>query len=1124
MPRMTWTILLLSAVSLAAGGAEPELVWAYKAQSNLYAPPLVADVAPTPGQETILSDSEARRLCCVDAQGNLLWEYDGQWSKRLTSAAALSFTARPGKGTLAVGNSDGWLACVDAESGAELWRKKIGGIEWGGVLWADLDGDGRDELVAGTERRGIIALDAQGESLWRYAGSEDDGALHITAPMAAADVDRDGKSEVFAASMTGPLCVNSGGTLRWRVRSGDSFKSSVVIADTDGDGAPELYCQSLDDNAVYRFDAETGAQVWRVVMVGAADVYPSSCISVGDLDQDGIAEIVVADSLGYVYCLTCDGETRWVFPIGKRTHAAPSLGDVDGDGMVEVLVAGGDHYLYCLDAAGSLEWRFKAGLRLMYAATMADVDGDGKTDILFGGSDKTLRCLTLGGRYDPALMPWPSRRYNAAQSGASFGSAAAAPNRTIAERLSLFAHGGFEDGKVVSGEQERIPLYAARRKLPRGWTSTGAGDGQWVLDSEVKCEGASSLRVSGATGGFAVATAPIEVASELRLVDAAIACRGSEPGMSLLRWQGLTGVLREDVLEAAAPDDGGWAHHALSGVRPPFGARWVQLLCVAGGEEPVWWDDAQLVGVFARRRQLKPLVNQVGYDAGAPKRFTAQSNFRAEIATFEIVDEDGNGVFTAPLAHAGRITGAYGNDWGYEYWRGDFSAWDTPGRYRVRIILGGRTALSWPFEIGENLLWARTSRDAYRFFYYQRCGMAIPGFHDACHLDDARSLDGERQYELWGGWHDAGDYNTYHNAPYVQGLARAYSIGKAAFDVQDEDGNGRSDFLDEILWGGEHSRRMIAPDGSAFGGITSGYGFWGAPELETDNVPGTGDERPFDGPEDMGRDSSQHLAAMARIARFVDDKAPWVAAADRAMGWALANDRRGPFQFSAAVDLFAATGDRKYAALAKDLFPGPNPDVADSVRLYDALFGEDHAAGLRDALVAKADGILARSANPFGIMPMGGTAERPNFFGTPEAQGGWHVGTSRDLLYAANTVAMAYQYEPNPKYLEFIYDQFNWELGNNPFDLSLMEGCGSVFLPTYHHRYTFAGVPRGAVPGSVVNGVTWRAVKDDRPFLDLRGLDIPAFEPNEVWLPHNTAYLNALANLRRAREGAASTR
>jgi hypothetical protein len=61
----------------------------------------------------------------------------------------------------------------------------------------------------------------------------------------------------------------------------------------------------------------------------------------------------------------------------------------------------------------------------------------------------------------------------------------------------------------------------------------------------------------------------------------------------------------------------------------------------------------------------------------------------------------------------------------------------------------------------------------------------------------------------------------------------------------------------------------------------------------------------------------------------------------------------------------------------------------------------------------------------------------------------------------------------------------------------------------------FAGVPRGAVPGSVVNGITFRGPGDDRPHFDMTGADIPEFHSNEVWLPHNTAYLSALTELTR---------
>lgn len=60
---------------------------------------------------------------------------------------------------------------------------------------------------------------------------------------------------------------------------------------------------------------------------------------------------------------------------------------------------------------------------------------------------------------------------------------------------------------------------------------------------------------------------------------------------------------------------------------------------------------------------------------------------------------NGSVLHRGTLAPKGRIVGAYNSDWGYNYWRGDFTAFDTPGKYRVRITLDGVADTSWPFEI-----------------------------------------------------------------------------------------------------------------------------------------------------------------------------------------------------------------------------------------------------------------------------------------------------------------------------------------------------------------------------------------------------------------------------------------
>lgn len=1118
--RLRHTIVLCFLVAAGAShAAEPSVKWSFRARTNLYASPLVADVVPaSPGLETIIADSELRTLRCLDAQGNSLWSLKAGWKKRLIQSPALSFRARPGRGILAIPNGDSSLRCIDARTGTVLWTREVGAVEWGGVVWADLRGVGRDALVVGTYDGGVKALDATGKPLWVWAGQPRSKAPTITCPLAAADVDGDTLPEIFAATKMGPICLSATGTLRWEHLTGDDFDSSPTIADADHDGKPELYCTSTLDNALWCFDARSGAERWEAPLSAGSDVYPGSSIAVGDIDADGKDEIVFADAEGTVYCFGCDGSRRWAFPTPLRVSASVSLGDVDGDGEVEALAACQDHCLYCLDSGGGLKWKYRAGLRLMLPATIADVDGDGKTDILFGGSDHMLRCLTLGGRYDPSLIPWPARRFDPAQSGAPLG-VRSAVQPTVTEQVPLLANGGFEVAKTMLKEADYptgTGLFAARSSVPLGWTTTRpARAGEWSLDGTKPLDGKRSLRVAPAGGALTVASGPVEIARGLSSVDVCVYRRGAA-GAAVVRWLGVTGVLREDALAPSGERDQ-WTRLGLKGLAVPVGARWLSITLSSEPGASVAWDGAEAIGVRRRPQALRALVNQVGYDIGAPKRFTVQANFAARIGRFEIVAPDGSVVYSGALESKGRIVGAHNSDWGKLYWRGDFTGLDKQGKYRVRVTLDGMTDTSWPFAVAKNLIAARTTRPAYRFFYYQRCGMAIPGYHGACHLDDATNQAHTIQYHVSGGWHDAGDYNTYQNSPYVFGLARAYEAAPRLFATPSRKSDLLPGFLDEVVWGAQHIARMVQPDGSVLEDISSGYGYWGPPEIETDNIPGTGDERPV--VQGRGVDPSMNVAALAKVARFAPkDRAAFVRVAERAMHYVVKHNIRNPLIFSGAVDLYILTHKPQYARQARALFADFGLVYPTVTRAYDRVLGENHSAELAHSLIGAADSLVGRADNPFGFLQMA-SRESPNYFLTPAAD---QLGFGTDghnfiILDAAARVAEAYAVSHDPRYLAFVYDQINWILGANPYDLCMMEGAGSLNAPSYHNRLTFAGVPRGAVPGGIPNGITWSVRGEDKPNFDMRGTDIPSSFSNEMWLPHNTNYVIALACLSRCR-------
>ena len=121
----------------------------------------------------------------------------------------------------------------------------------------------------------------------------------------------------------------------------------------------------------------------------------------------------------------------------------------------------------------------------------------------------------------------------------------------------------------------------------------------------------------------------------------------------------------------------------------------------------MWWDQAQAAGAFQRLPRVRLYVNQVGYDAGSPKRFVVATNFQGDSIEFELIGQDGNTALTAPVPRAGRIA-SNGKDWGEYYAQAAFDEFDTPGTYHIRVRTHNITAESAPFGIDYDLLWNKT--------------------------------------------------------------------------------------------------------------------------------------------------------------------------------------------------------------------------------------------------------------------------------------------------------------------------------------------------------------------------------------------------------------------------------
>ncbi len=578
-----------------------------------------------------------------------------------------------------------------------------------------------------------------------------------------------------------------------------------------------------------------------------------------------------------------------------------------------------------------------------------------------------------------------------------------------------------------------------------------------------------------------------------------------------LVWTGRQGrrpaeVLHVDKSGQISREENGWRRFAITATRP-IHSHQVQLWVEGESSESFYLDDVEIG--MDRTPGLEVLVDQLGYETrsetkvavlqaptempiGPSARIIAVENFREVLR--------GRWQRCEPTP-----------DWDRFHWTFDFSTITNRGRYVIAAGEGKSVVYSAPFTIEDDLLRQQAAEPGYRFFYYQRCGAAVPGFHAACHLDDARMPDGTHR-DLSGGWHDAGDYNKYcgFTPESFYTLAVAYHRQPRLFDQWDRDRNGRADILDEALWGAEFLLKAFDPESLELvvNTISTGYRYWGAPEKETDNQPGTSDDRPVTG---RGGDRTWCAAGFALTGAALK-QAGETERGEKLIRLAVRLHEKTGGGMETLTALYAATGDAKYRhaaqAQVESLLQQPKPE--DRFRACGEFAAEfpDDPLGTRIKPVAerRIAELQALCASPFDLVRSPG----PNgsvYFPAYADVNDWYVGGTMRHLEVAIEGALAAKLGVSAG-RRLAENQVHWTLGRNPFGVSLMEGVGAQFVPNYHHRYNaIPGNPRGAVPGALLNGIIRAWPHQDRPWLDLTPEPNADYHANEPWLPHNNRWV-----------------
>lgn len=287
---------------------------------------------------------------------------------------------------------------VTTKRGAVLFRTNVGSPIVTPPTLVDCDGDGVLEIAVGDAKGRVTLVDAvTGKPRWtRTLGSATDGRRDIGGGLAAADLDNDGRSEIVVGTEGGRLYAlrAATGDIAWQVSRASSLRAAPIIADVDADKQLEVIAGWADGDIAI-FDGRAGKELWSALM--EEDDGDSTGLLASPTPMPGGSMLVPTSRWGKednVVLLRAserayrarEGSVVASPVLGTLSHGAPAVEAVVGTMQGDVIAfdaSGGTSFLYRLDAP------------IEAPALIADIEGNGLQELIVATRDGRLVALAI---------------------------------------------------------------------------------------------------------------------------------------------------------------------------------------------------------------------------------------------------------------------------------------------------------------------------------------------------------------------------------------------------------------------------------------------------------------------------------------------------------------------------------------------------------------------------------------------------------------------------------------------------------------------------------------------------------------------------------------------------------